>query len=377
MRLISTAAHRGVAVAAVLAAMAWAPAFAQAPATQAAQDETGAAAASQPGAASGPASQPDGGSAASEPGAPTSGPADTNPTGTAGPPGDEEALGRHAFENLPGEREEDADAQQDDGEIDDGDEEDDEQDAAPENLDPGLPGRGNSPAEPGDVPVPPGYAPRTPQVFLTGPRLWVAQYVAGLGAHTMASWLQWVPVLGPLAMLLAPGFQAAAVVYAGDRLGPYRGSLFWPVTVAYLSHVLGNLALLTVGALGYGLLLVGVPVMTVAGLGGAGGVLSVPLLVVGGAMTLAGVAVVVVAAVGSVLLQYAGAPAAVLAAYHLSRQVKRADDNGTGLPRLLPRGKGLPLPGGGPRRFLGGEPQDDENADNNAPPLPVGDGGGP
>lgn len=204
-----------------------------------------------------------------------------------------------------------------------------------------------TPDEPQDVPRPPGYAPDKPTPFLTGPALWLVQLTAGLGARTLFGSLSWVPLLGLVAMLAAPLAEAAAITFAGDRVGPYRSSLFWPVVVSYIITALGTTATVVMWLMGVGIALPGLTLLVAASASptlayvGAGLLVAGALILVGG--TMAWALSSVVSAVGSLI------------AYQVTRQPKHADDNGTDFPRLLPRGKGFPLP------FLrGGEGGDDD-----------------
>jgi hypothetical protein len=225
-----------------------------------------------------------------------------------------------------------------------------------------------APREHADIPTPPGYAPRDPQPWVTGVRLMAAQYVAVLGVGNVLTWVQWVPLLGAVAQLLTPAAQGAAAVYAGDRLGPYRSPLVWPVATAYATTWGGLGVAAVLGAAGYAGLLVGVPLAL------AGFALPQPLglvvSVVGGGISVVGGALLAVSVVASVLVQYLVVPAAVVAAYHLARKDKRPDDDGDGLPRILP-GRGLPLPFIGPGRSGDDDDNGKRDRDDENPPLPV------
>jgi len=218
-----------------------------------------------------------------------------------------------------------------------------------------------TPDDPGDIPRPKGYAPDTPQPFLTGPPLWLVQLTAGLGARTLFGSLAWVPLIGLVAMLAAPLAEAAAITFAGDRVGPYRSSLFWPVVVSYVVTAIGSTASFALWAMGVGIAVPGLMLMLAPG-GVVGSLAYVGAgLLVGGALIL--VAGTVAWALSSVV-----SAAAALVAYQLNKSPKHADDNGTDFPRLLPRGKGFPLP------FLRGGDEEGDSSEEDPPPgsTPVG-----
>ncbi|MEW5854548.1 MAG: hypothetical protein AB2A00_37575 [Myxococcota bacterium] len=215
-----------------------------------------------------------------------------------------------------------------------------------------------TPENPRDLPKPPGYAPDEPQPFLSGGLLFFVQVVAALGARGMLGVVAAIPVVGLLAVLVAPAAEALAVQYAGDRLGPYRSYLVFVASASYLafasSATLAAGLLLAgsgLGAVGGGALValaflfptVGVPIQLSLVAGG-------PALAVGVALGLLGVAV---AWLGSNVLS----PVVAVAIYHVTRTPKRLGDNGTGIPRLLPSVKLPTLP------FFKKDPQEQEEED--------------
>ena len=204
-----------------------------------------------------------------------------------------------------------------------------------------------------------------------GRRVWVTQKRSVLdpvgaknrlvGARTLFGSLAWVPLIGLVAMLAAPLAEAAAITFAGDRVGPYRSSLFWPVVVSYVVTAIGSTASFALWAMGVGIAVPGLMLMLAPG-GVVGSLAYVGAgLLVGGALIL--VAGTVAWALSSVV-----SAAAALVAYQLNKSPKHADDNGTDFPRLLPRGKGFPLP------FLRGGDEEGDSSEEDPPPgsTPVG-----
>jgi hypothetical protein len=163
-----------------------------------------------------------------------------------------------------------------------------------------------------------------------------------------------IPVVGPiLSLVLTPGAEAAGVVLAGDRLGPYRSSFFWPGVATYVTTTV----------------LMVVSVIPAAGLVGLSGAAAAFFLLAGTnpAFAYVGIALLAGSLSMAVLYGVGGAftaflpPLMATLAYHFSSRPKSADDNGSGLPRLLPRGGGLPLPL--PR--LRPDPDEDADEDDN------------
>ncbi|MBI5496527.1 MAG: hypothetical protein HY904_16010 [Deltaproteobacteria bacterium] len=272
------------------------------------------------------------------------------------------AVGSAPAPDAPAPADPPADAPAPDGEDDEKDDEKDDVKRTP------------TPEDPQDIPLPRGYAPATPQPFLAGPALLATQYVAGLGARGLLAWTAFIPVVGLCGAVVAPALEAGAVTFIGDRVGPWRSALFWPFVAAYIVNLgptLVGAALATTSEL---VLAVSVPVLLLAVAGQPPGSTAVSApLVAGGALAAAGLGGLAAAAALLAVTGHLASPLATLLGYHLSRKPKRSDDNGADWPRLLPRGKGLPLPG-----FLRpfGGPGDDEEEEEERRSTPVSAAGG-
>jgi len=228
-----------------------------------------------------------------------------------------------------------------------------------------------TPDDPQDIPLPRGYAPESPQPFLRGPALWTAQYVALMGIRGLTGPLLFVPVLGVCTAFATPVLEAAVLTYVGDRVGPYRSSLFWPTLAAYMVHLPATAFTVSLASLGQLLVLVSVPLIVGSLLaGGAAPPVVGAGVITGLAVAAVGLAFTALGVGGAIVVGNLVAPTAMLLAYHLSSKPKRSDDNGTDFPRLLPRGKGLPLP----RMFRGNDRDEDEDDEEDGRRTPVSTG---
>lgn len=181
----------------------------------------------------------------------------------------------------------------------------------------------------------PPIAPDRSTPWLKSPFIFIAQFLAGVGARASLVPLWCVPVVGPpVAVLLTPVMESVAITYVGDRMGdgraPLVAPLFSSVVFSGTAAVLTALAALGVGALAAGWVSLVIPSSPTADL-----VRGMPM------QTLVGATAGMLAGLGGMLvvgaLLTAVSPVASVALYQFIKRRKPKGDNGTDLFSLFTR----------------------------------------